>query len=344
MNNAKLSRGQVDRAGATLRTDSSTSADRTAARAIVGDWRAQHRVPLVAIRMLLHQRTHRVSAGGWISQRLKRLPSMELKLRRFSKMKLTQMQDIGGCRAVVPSVSEVEALHRLCLDGKQAHELSRTKDYLAGPKADGYRSAHLVYRYKSRSEKNSAWNGREIEIQIRSRLQHAWATALETVDVLQKTGLKVGGCGNRDWKRFFALMGTVHAIEERRAPVPGTPTTLTEIRPEVRQLAKRLGAGNVLGGLVPATASLVKGKGWALLSLDADARKIRVQRYSSIDLAQQEYLRLEEENADNISVQVCLVSTDSAETLRRAYPNYFLDVRPFVDSLRSFLGSAPRSN
>lgn len=201
-----------------------------------------------------------------------------------------------------------------------------------------------MYRYKSRSEKNSVWNGREIEIQIRSRLQHAWATALETVDVLQKTGLKVGGRGNRDWKRFFALMGTVHAIEEKRVTVPGTPTTLAEIRSEVSELAKRLGAGDVLGGLVPATASLVKGKGWALLSLDADARKIRVQRYSSIDLAQQEYLRLEEENADNVSVQVCLVSTNSAATLRRAYPNYFLDVRPFVESLRSFLGSSPQSN
>lgn len=36
-----------------------------------------------------------------VSQRLKRLPTIEDKLRRLPRMDLSSMQDIGGCRAVL---------------------------------------------------------------------------------------------------------------------------------------------------------------------------------------------------------------------------------------------------
>ena len=338
-------RKQVDRAGAILRADSATVGERAQARAVVGHWRARHSRPLGAIRTLLDQRMRRVARYGFMAKRLKRLSSVEAKLRRFPKMQLSRMQDIGGCRAVVPSVDAVVALQRLCRSGRQAHELARENDYIAEPKSDGYRSTHLVYRYRSGSPANRALNGLRIEIQIRSLLQHAWATAVETVDVLRETQLKIGGAGNGDWKRFFALMGSVHAAAEECPPVADTPRTLAEIHSEVRELAHQLGAGNLLVGLATSIESVAKGSGWVLMTLDADARQIKGTRYPSrrLEEAQAEYLRLEEEHEGHPAVQVCLVSTDSAETLRRAYPNYFLDVRLFVESLRLFLGTKPDS-
>ena len=218
-------------------------------------------------------------------------------------------------------------------------------DYLTKPKEDGYRGVHLVYRFRSQTAERSVWNGLRIEIQIRSLLQHAWATAVETVDVLRETRLKVGGPGNGDWKRFFALMGTVHAFEEGLAPVPETPVALAAVRSEVRELADRLGARDVLIGLAGIIGEVAKGSGWALLRLDASARQVTGRRYSTsrFEQAQRDYLRLEEEHEGNPAIQVCLVSTDSAETLRRAYPNYFLDVRLFVESLRLFLGTSSPS-
>ena len=334
-------RAQVDRAGEVLRSESAAPSDRARARVIYGEWRARHRVPLVALRRLLHERMRRAAADRFGAQRLKRLWSVEAKLRRFPGLRLSRMQDIGGCRAVVSSAVEVAALDRLCREGRRARELSGARDYLTKPKEDGYRGVHLVYRFRSESPEGSIGNGLRIEVQIRSALQHAWATAVETVDVLRQTRLKVGGPGNDDWKRFFALMGTVHAREEGLPRVPGTPAALAAVRSEVRELADRLGVREVLTGLAGTIEEVAKGNGWALLRLDASARRTAGRRYpaSRFEEARREYLRLEEENEGDPAVQVCLVSTDSAETLRRAYPNYFLDARLFVESLRSFLGT-----
>ena len=338
-------RAQVDRAGEILRSESAAPSERTRARVIYGEWRARHRGPLAAVRRLLGERRRRAAADGFGAQRLKRLRSVEAKLRRFPGLRLSRMQDIGGCRVVVSSAAEAAALDRLCREGGPAHELSGSRDYLTKPKEDGYRGVHLVYRFRSETPERSAANGLRIEVQIRSALQHAWATAVETVDALRETRLKIGGPGNDDWKRFFALMGTVHAREEGLPPVPGTPAALAAVRSEVRELADRLGAPEVLTGLAATVEEAAKASGWALLRLDASARRTTARRYSTnrFEEAQREYLRLEDEYEDDPAVQVCLVSTDSVDTLRRAYPNYFLDARLFVESLRSFLGSSSPS-
>jgi len=55
--------------------------------------------------MTLIKRAKKIDKQAIIAQRLKRLPSIDAKLRQHASwMKLTQMQDIGGCRAIVRSV------------------------------------------------------------------------------------------------------------------------------------------------------------------------------------------------------------------------------------------------
>lgn len=178
---AAFSRAQVDFAGEVLRSDSAAPSDRARARVIYGEWRARHGAPLAALHRLLRGRMRGAAVNGFAAQRLKRLWSVEAKLRRFPNLPLSRMQDIGGCRAVVSSASEVEALARLCREGRQARELSGARDYLTKPKEDGYRGVHLVYRFRSGSPDLRDRNGMRIEIQVRSALQHAWATAVETV-------------------------------------------------------------------------------------------------------------------------------------------------------------------
>jgi ppGpp synthetase/RelA/SpoT-type nucleotidyltranferase len=69
-----------------------------------------HAFPLNTITMDLRQKVKRVRPGANVVQRLKRARSMLAKLQKKASMRLTQMQDIGGCRAVVTTIDEVYAL------------------------------------------------------------------------------------------------------------------------------------------------------------------------------------------------------------------------------------------
>ncbi|MGH7232681.1 MAG: RelA/SpoT domain-containing protein [Nitrospiraceae bacterium] len=111
-----------------------------------------------------------------VAQRIKRLSSIDLKLRLLPKLRLSQMQDIGGCRAIVKNVHAVNELVR---SYNSQHKLDHIDDYIQSPKQSGYRGIHLIYRLLQ--QKNVAYNGLKVEIQLRSALQHAWATAVETV-------------------------------------------------------------------------------------------------------------------------------------------------------------------
>lgn len=347
---ATFRRAEIDAAGRVLVEtavgDANSVPARRQAREIVDDWRASHGYPLVTLRVLLQERARRVDPEALVAQRLKRLASVEAKLRRFPRMNVSRMQDLGGCRAVLPTVRAVTELVESYRTGREEHEFVKESDYIGQPKSNGYRSLHRVYRYRSRASRNAAWDGHRIEVQIRSRLQHAWATAVETVDAIKGTQLKTSGPANGDWDRFFTLMGSVLAIEEGCPLVPGTPVALSELRDEVRSLHRALGVEGFLFGLGEAIqrVPLPADAAWFLMMMDATNRRVFVQSFDArrFPAAQAEYLRLEAEHEGKPGFQACLLSTDSAKALQRAYPNYFLDVSAFAESLNLFLG--PRSD
>src|ERR1700676_217452 len=62
------------------------------------------------IKMTLFNRARKIDPRALIAQRLKRRPSIEIKLRDNPNMKLSQMQDIGGCRAILRTVTDVKKL------------------------------------------------------------------------------------------------------------------------------------------------------------------------------------------------------------------------------------------
>jgi ppGpp synthetase/RelA/SpoT-type nucleotidyltranferase len=70
--------------------------------------------------------------------------------------------------------------------------------------ADGYRSHHLSLEFKPAKKEDEAYAGRRIELQVRTRLQHSWATAIEAVSLYRNQDLKHHK-GDADWLRLFAL-------------------------------------------------------------------------------------------------------------------------------------------
>jgi ppGpp synthetase/RelA/SpoT-type nucleotidyltranferase len=138
--------------------------------------------------MVLKSRARKVNSNSYVSQRLKRLNSIHAKLVREPAMQLVTMQDIAGCRAILPTLADARNLVSLYETMDIPHEFDHSKDYVGSPKSSGYRSYHLIYRYKS--DVRTAYEDMRVEIQIRSALQHAWATALETIDLFTRQALK----------------------------------------------------------------------------------------------------------------------------------------------------------
>lgn len=339
----QFSRKKVDHAGEILASAAASPEERENALAIWDNWRTAHNYPLNAFTMTLKRKAHNVDENSLVAQRLKRLPSVEKKLRRWPSMKLSRMQDIGGCRAVVGHVDDVYELRRRYEDRRMIQELRQEHDYIASPKEDGYRSLHLVYKYVGRD--SDAWDGLQIELQLRSRLQHAWATAVETVDTLHHQALKIGG-GSKEWRRFFAVMGSVIALREGTRAVPGTPVAEKDLMEELVDLSEKLNPEEKLLGyrdlVNQATTQRVSGAKYFILELrpgQTGQQTLEISGYKSqeIEQATQKYLEIER-NLSGGGEEAVLVSVDSVAALPKAYPNYFLDTELFIKAWRQAMG------
>ena len=183
----------------------------------------------------------------------------------------------------------------------------------------------------------------QIEIQVRSQVQHAWATAVETVGAFVQQALK-SSLGEQDWLRFFALMGTAIAIREKCPPVPGTPTSYSEMVKELQDHARNLDVANKLaafGAALDATQQASAKHHYFLIEVNHTAKTVNVRgfRQPESEKATDSYLDVERKikNSGSRDSDAVLVSVDLMEALRRAYPNYFLDTRMFVGIMNEAL-------
>ena len=150
---------------------------------VVEAFRAAHADPLRVTAANLRYFVEKVSDGPFIvGQRLKRMDTIRDKLDREPGMSLSRMHDVAGCRAVLPDQGAVDAVLIELRRQRRWDLLSRTWDYVADPKPDGYRAKHVVRRK----------DGVRIEIQLRTEVQHVWAELVERLDRNYGTRLKAG--------------------------------------------------------------------------------------------------------------------------------------------------------
>lgn len=344
----KFSRNQIDKAGMILANEESPLEDVLWAFVAVDNWRASHSFPLNNFQSNLRVKVKNIQSDVLVAQWIKRLDSIKAKLTReqTSTMQLSQMQDIGGCRAIVKSLQNVRKLVGSYKRSKFNHKLKGEKDYIASPKDDGYRGYHLIYSYQSLPGQIKAYDKLRIEIQIRTKLQHAWATAVEAVGAFTRQALK-SNQGSQDWLRLFILMSAVIAKIENTAPVPGTSTNLDELRAEIKELATKLYAVPTLGAhratlnYVGALKEKKKTANYLLVHFQFEENKVMVTDFdiSRSQAANTAYTEAEmsKKPGDNI----VLVRVDSLRALTRAYPNFFLDTADFSALLQGVLADTP---
>jgi len=306
----------------------------------LANWRACHGYPINTFQATLRSKLNRLAGDDYlVAQRLKRTPSIVAKLRRFPSMNLARMQDIGGLRAVVESVSVAEDVRADYRKSRFAHDLISDTDYIANPKASGYRGFHLVYKYSGRN--TPAYDGLQVELQIRTKIQHAWATAVEVAGTFLNQSLKSSE-GPGEWLDFFELASAGLATVER-CPVPERFCKFSEskLRAMIKKEELRLNISEKLGAFRIAfnaiTQDLRRGS-YFLIVLDPDLKEVSISTYakSRLEDAARDYAMTEKEIEDGAASQAVLVAATSIEQLWRAYPNYFLDTRDFLDLLSKF--------
>lgn len=330
----KFSNNQINRAGTILiDPDSFSTEEQNWGNEVLANWRGCHGYPINTFQATLREKLKTIDTNAIVAQRLKRAPSIIFKLQRFEGMKLARMQDIGGLRAVVSSVPKLRKLEKSYRQARFKHELASSKDYLKEPKEDGYRSIHLIYRYVN--DRVPDYNGLSVELQLRTRLQHAWATAVETMGTFLGQALK-SGQGEAEWRKFFAQAGAALALVEKTTPVPGFEgKTTDEVFSELANAEADLHVLEKLRGFAIAADQITTQRGYGtyhLIVLDSAQRTVLITPFASTRLedANLQYAEVERRTKAGEPVEAVLVSAGPIDALRKAYPNYFLDTHQFV--------------
>lgn len=327
-----FSKNAIDRAGRALAEATDISCEQDAIEK-VNWWRSIHKFPLQ--RLLDDLAPHIEGMDVLVAGRVKKFDTIVDKLKRpKTPGKLKTMYDIAGCRVVVNSLAELE---RLCcvllqLDSCDADK-SAVRDYVSHPRSTGYRGRHIIVKYRDEETGLDLW----AELQVRTAMQHAWATAVEMYDMAMKDSrLKFGEVCNPPGSFFRAASFLMAAVES------GEDLSSPSCEREKEMLRATESECDILGVLVESceATSLVGREelrslnGFCLLDFNLEEQYLS---YSELEHEKAVDVYFEQECEATEGHNLVLVKGSSLNQLQKAYPNYFGDISEFVDFIRGIL-------
>ena len=336
----KYSRKSIDKAGRVIISSPTEIFDYIDAVAKVDDWRKLH-LPVIEklashISELLYKEGIPVAFS---SQRLKRMTSIKEKLIRTPNMGLGGVQDIGGGRFVFEDMKSLLRA-KACITKATFDHFSLDHDlydYISVPKESGYRSIHFIYKY---SNADSESDGMRVELQIRTKLQHDWATAVETAELISHSSLKASQ-GDPAWLDFFKLVSAIFALKEEQ-PINEAYRNMTEedycrIFYETDKKYRFVDNLTALVGAVDLSEKESFVGGYVLLVIDYEKKRISIRHFKQeeTDLANEQYAQIEK-SINRETEAVVLVAVADMKALREAYSSYFLDADEFLSELSIF--------
>ena len=143
------------------------------------------------------------------------------KLRRET-IRLTQIQDIAGCRVIV---ADARAQDELVLALGHLLPRSTTIDRREQP-SHGYRAVHVV----------ALSHGRHIEIQIRTILQHLWAQLSEKFADVVDPSIKYGGGPTDVLELLTEYSGLVAEWEHSKIGIYEPDPMVPDVKERIRRL------------------------------------------------------------------------------------------------------------
>ena len=208
-------KSQIDRAGERLRKAATPS---EADRETYNEYRASFLEPLNEVVQALRE----LAAAMPVTHRLKRFETTVHKLRR-QRTRLSSIEDIAGCRVVLPTRREQ---HELLDRVRRGFEVVRERDYQLEPR-HGYRALHAIVRVHEQP----------VEIQLRTELEDRWANF---VDQLAQTDLEIkyGGGSPQDQvllQGISAIFEDYDAIKVLRHRIITALSTLEGAEPQLAE-------------------------------------------------------------------------------------------------------------
>jgi putative GTP pyrophosphokinase len=315
------SKGQINRAGAEVRAGHPSNE----ALELINNWRASHAYILNTFQATLRNRTRKTNIA--VAQRLKRLRTIVGKLDRQPKMELARMDDVAGCRLIFPNRKTLDDFrknfHRARFDHKLKNDVYKY-DYIARPKADGYRGIHDIYEYNVKSAGGRPYNGLLMELQYRTVYQHAWATTVEIIGMITENQPKFHA-GDERHIEFFRLASEIIARAYERSNSCYPDLTSFALVRRFRSLENEIHILRILRGL-NISAQQIGARKNIILSLSIDGR-LDLFSYAKGTDALRKYFQLERLGS---GADVVLVKGDTAADVRLSYKNYFSDPNDFL--------------
>lgn len=309
-----ISKNSIRKTGEILRKNIYSKSDLD----LLSVYRTNH---IEIMKMLVKTISNKLPKPILIARRLKRLNSIVKKLQRFQSMSLDRMQDIGGVRAIFKNNDEVykfvSNLNKIYKSNRTALKIVKENDYIKIPKDDGYTSYHIVFKYDGKIESFKSYH---IELQLRDINSHAWATAIEILALISDTNLKIGK-GDEKYKRFFYLTSKLLMGDK-------------SVKDEIVKINNECKIIELLSGLSVASDNInkrEKTKDFYIITISYKEKVVKILGFKKDELntAKSLYQAVETDEQTN-SV---LISVSDVKNLKKAYPNYFLDARFFINKV-----------
>ena len=323
-----LTKSKIDRAGVALAKESFRDAEEMLElESVFDEYRKAHLEPLSETTLELQAWLNESRADYYIAQRLKRKPQIVRKLNRLS-VRLTQLQDIGGCRIILEKnqdVDQVLAQLKSKVEAMRDLAITRVTDYREkGRDITGYRAVHVLLER----------NKRKLELQLRSRIQHYWAESIERTSVIYGRHLKEGEGDPTVISYFQNLSDAFYEIESGRAPSARACIEIDSLKQQTEELMRATGSTKVFDSFVneDIIKTLVETErrnpnpinNWIIVfdwnsgefvSWDIVGR--------SPDEAIEAYVRYEKNFPAESNFEVVLIGSSRVATVRKTHSHYF---------------------
>lgn len=270
--------------------------------------------------------TRKIDKNSIVTYRIKRLDTIIRKLQRFSNnpngpIELSRMGDIAGCRCILNSTDESLIYKVVSQIELEYGPTCVVKDYVKKPQSSGYRSVHIYVKDKNHQQ--------TVEIQIRNRNQHNWATLVEIIDLLYGTSIKEGDEDNQELVEFLKLYSMGNGLSSKEFV---RLIQLENTHKIFENMSSTLTKNYIK---VYSQWVSIRSKG-PYYVIEASEQGSWIQSYKSFDVAESAYYDSYMNNNGN-NIVLTHIKNATFEGISMAYSNYMLSMHSFFSDYRQLI-------